>query len=325
MGITRTFLALAVGASLAMPSAALADTAGDPALTVSQPTLDAAIHCHGPALAGTTVTPIVLVTGTGATGEEIYGLLKGAFDGYGHPVCSVDFPARMMGDVQVSAQYLVNAIRYVNSQSGRKVAVYGVSQGGLLPRWALTWWPSLRDQVDDVVAVAGTQHGTTSIPTGFNCSAIIPCPAAFWQQRKGSNLLNRLNAYPDETPGSTSWTTVYSRTDELVKPATGAHPTSALKGATNIAIQAVCAGRKVSHIGTAVDSVSWNALLDAIRYSGPAKASRLPKSTCRHRYATGLDVTATSLIIRVSPTVTMDNWKAAATVPAEPALAPYVS
>ena len=153
--------------------------------------------------------------------------------------------------------------------AGRKIAIFGISQGGLLPRFALTYWPSLRPMVSDVLAAAGTQHGTT-VGAG-SCSEAVPCPPAYWQQAAGSNLLRALNRQPFEAPGPTAWTTVRSTTDETVQPTTGPHPTSALKGAANIVIQAVCPGRVTTHIGTAVDSVTFAAFADAISHRGPAK------------------------------------------------------
>jgi hypothetical protein len=89
-----------------------------------------------------------------------------------------------------------------------------------------------------VLAAAGTQHGTTLFDPAVGAAA--GCAPALWQQAAGSKLLAALNAQPGETPGPTSWTTVRSTTDEVVQPQTGPHPTSALKGATNIAIQSVC-------------------------------------------------------------------------------------
>ena len=90
----------------------------------------------------------MLVTGTGATGDEAYAIGKGAFDAYGHPVCTVNFPDFTTADIQVSVQYLVNGIRAMERRAGRPIAVIGISQGGLLPRFALTYWPSLRAQGD---------------------------------------------------------------------------------------------------------------------------------------------------------------------------------
>jgi hypothetical protein len=269
--------------------------ANEPALTVSKAKLAAAFHCHG-AIDGATTTPIMLVTGTGATGEEAYALGKPALDAFGHPVCDVDFPDFMTADIQLSVQYLVYGIREEVRRAGRRIAVVGISQGGLLPRIALTYWPSLRNKVGDVVAMAGTQHGTIG-PVGADrrCSRR-GCAPAVWQQAAGSNLIRALDAQPDETPGPTSWTTVRSATDETVRPTTGRHPASALAGATNILIQDVCPGRKVSHIGTALDSVTHAAIQDAIEHPGPAKLARLPGGVCSHRFGPGFDEQQTAAV-----------------------------
>ena len=104
----------------------------------------------------------MLVTGTGASGDEAYLIGKPAFDAYGAPVCWVNFPNHTTADVQVSVQYLVHGLRTMSARAGRPVAVFGISQGGLLPRIALTYWPSLRKRVSDVLSAAGTQHGTTA-------------------------------------------------------------------------------------------------------------------------------------------------------------------
>ncbi len=258
----------------------------EPALTVSADRLAAALHCPWEPKKGGK-QPVLLVTGTGYTGAEAFLLGSGPLQRLGRPVCYVDFPYRTTGDVQVSAQYLVAAIRAVSSKAGRSIAVFGISQGGLLPRWALTYWPSLRAKVSDVVAVAGTQHGSTIIGP---CSLAEPCIPAEWQQLAGSKLLAAINRQPDESPGKTSWTTVRTATDEVVQPQTGPNPTSALKGASNILIQAICPGRTRSHVGSAMDSVTFAAFVDAINHSGPAKVSRLPASVCSQGYAPGTTI-----------------------------------
>ena len=293
MHLRSAAIAVAVGALVGAAPAA----AADPPLTVPKAKLDAALHCHGK-LPGAKRQPILLVTGTGATGDEAYAIGKGAFDAYRHPVCTVEFPAFTTADIQVSVQYLVSGIRAMARRSAQPIAVFGISQGGLLPRWALTYWPSLRPLVTDVLAAAGTQHGTT-VGDLSGC-ATSGCAPAVWQQAAGSKLLAAINAQPDETPGPTAWTTVRSTGDETVQPQTGPHPTSALKGATNIAIQSVCPGRVVSHIGTALDSVTFAAFDDALRHPGAARVARLRKDVCAHPYAPGLDDAATTAILGAS-------------------------
>jgi hypothetical protein len=312
----------AVAAVLCTLIGATNAAAADPPLTVPKAKLGAALHCHGK-LRGATRQPIMLVTGTGATGDEAYAIGKGAFDAFGHPVCTVNYPDFTTADIQVSVQYLVNGIRSMARRSGQPIAIIGISQGGLLPRFALTYWPSLRTAVTDVVAAAGTQHGTTLFDPAA-CAAA-GCAPALWQQAARSKLLAALNAQADETPGPTAWTTVRSTTDEVVAPQTGPHPTSALKGATNIAIQSVCPGRQVSHIGTVLDSVTFAAFSDAIAHRGAARISRLPEDVCAHPFAPGLDEAGTNAILGASGSlITPRLVNQVPRVAAEPPVRAYV-
>jgi triacylglycerol lipase len=287
--------------------------AAEPKLTVAAPKLRAALHCTG-GVRHAERTPLMLVTGTGASGDEAYAIAKPALDLYGAPACWVNFPHHTTADVQVSVQYLVHGLRVMAPRADRPVAVFGISQGGLLPRIALTYWPSLRKKVSDVIAAAGTQHGTT-----VGSLADCPCTPAGFQQAAGSRFLRALNRRGrDETPGPTAWTTVRSATDETVKPTTGAHPTSALKGASNVLIQSVCPGREVSHIGTALDSVTFALIDDAITHRGPAKASRLPAGVCDHPYAPGLDEQGTADLIKAAESLTAGRGESEPKVRREP-------
>src|SRR5215213_5471186 len=112
-------------------------SAAEPKLTVSKHKLAAALHCTAGVRDAQRI-PIMLVTGTGASGGEAYAIAKPAFDTVGAPVCWVDFPHHTTADIQVSVQYLVHGLRVMNRRAGRKLAVFGISQGGLLPRVALT-------------------------------------------------------------------------------------------------------------------------------------------------------------------------------------------
>lgn len=317
--LRRFAIPAALAAALAVPASAPAAKYREPALTVPTVTLAAAMHCYGE-LKGAAKQPLMLVTGTGATGQEAYAIGRPAFEAWGAPVCVMDFPDYTTADIQTSVQYLVYGIRQEAKLAGRPIAVFGISQGGLLPRVALTYWPSLRSKVTDVLAAAGTHHGTTVGASGA-CSPARPCIPAGFQQRAGSKFLKALNAQRDETPGPTAWTTVRSSGDETVQPQTGRHPTSALDGATNILIQSVCPGRAVTHIGTALDSVTFAAFVDALGHKGPAKLSRLPKNICATPYAPGLDVTTTSALIGAAGNLTSSrNGSLAPTVGAEPAV-----
>ena len=79
-----SLLSSAFAAVLCVLAVAAPAAAADPPLTISKAKLDAALHCHG-RLQGAKREPIMLVTGTGATGDEAYAIGKGAFYAYRHP------------------------------------------------------------------------------------------------------------------------------------------------------------------------------------------------------------------------------------------------
>src|SRR4051812_18137821 len=146
--------------ALLMAGAIAASAPAEPPLTVSRPKLAAALHCTA-GVDHAQRTPLMLVTGTGASGGEAYAIGKGALDAAGLPVCYVDFPHFTTGDMQIAVQYLVYGVRTMAKRAGRKVAVLGISQGGVPPPGALACGRSLRAEVSAVIAAAGTQHGTT--------------------------------------------------------------------------------------------------------------------------------------------------------------------
>jgi triacylglycerol lipase len=316
--VASSLCAVASGTSAAAPATGGAAPKA-PWITVSQSQLSAALTCHGDVSAHGR-QPIIFAPGTGSDGAQVYALGKGAFNAIGRPVCVLDFPEHTTADVQISVQYLVYAVRLVARGAHQPVAIVGVSQGGLLARMALTYWPSLRPLVTDVVSIAGTQHGTT-VGSRAVCAAV-GCAPAVWQQEAGSDFLRALNDGRDETPGPTSWTTVRSATDELVQPTGGPRPTSSLRGASNILIQAVCPGRQTSHLGTAVDSVSIAAITDAVTHKGPARVSRLPRNVCSHPYGVGLNPARTALFLQIAQNGSGQGLSVP-TVPQEPPVQPW--
>jgi len=264
---------------LAATLAAGATAAAETDLTVSGASLAAALSCHGE-LSSRGREPVLLIPGTGSDGAELWPTgFQRQLDSEGVPSCYLDLPDHATGDMQTSAEYVVFALRTMATRAGRPVAVYGFSQGGVLARLALTFWPDTRRLVDDVVAAASPQHGSTA---GIDC-AKFGCSAANWQRRRGSSLLNALNL-GDETPGPTDWTTLRTLDDEIAQPASGPNPTSALLGAGNLVMQEICPGRKVMHLEMAFDAVAYAVLRDAMTSRGPASASRLPPRVCDRTY-----------------------------------------
>lgn len=239
--------------------------AREPRLHVDKADLRAALHCDGPFDSGR--QPVLLVHGTFTHGQENYGwnylpeLASRGFD-----VCYVDLPNRSLDDIQLASEYVVHAIRRMHRLSGKRVDVLGHSQGGLEPRWALRWWPSLQPMVSDLVTLSTPNHGTAlGNFDGASC-------AACFQMGQGSAFLTALNSV-DETPGAVEYTNLYTNLqDELVVPANSA----ATSGATNIAVQDACALRPVDHVSMAADRVVLALVLDAFTHRGTASVSRLP-------------------------------------------------
>ena len=251
----------------------------EPALETDLATLDAALLCTP--FSNPDKPPVLLVHGTFTNGKEQYDwtylplLSERGFD-----VCAVTYPDRGLGDQQISAEYVVHALRTIHTATGRKVAMIGHSQGATMPRWALKWWPSARDAVEDFVLQAGPNHGTIiADPTGQGTQNPLGMPAAFYQFSPGSNFITALND-GDETPGGVSYTSLYTMFDELVQPFTPV-PTAALDfeqgnpNVTNLLLQDLCPGRFVDHVTIGlIDRLAFELTLDAISNPGPLDIER---------------------------------------------------
>lgn len=269
--------------------------AGEPALETPVAQLDAALHCLP--FTHPDQPAVLLVHGTFTAGREQYEwnylplLAARGFD-----VCAVTYPDRGLVDQQLSAEYVVHALRRLRAETGRKVAVIGHSQGVAVPRWALKWWPSARNAVDDFVMIAGPNGGTVvsdpaallnsllgglGLPTlPVNGSASAPLlPEAFRQFPPQSQFIQATNR-GDASPGDVDYTAIYTLTDELVQPVTPV-PTAALEFGVanprirNLLIQDLCPQQLVDHvtIGT-TDAVAFALALDAIGNPGPADPVR---------------------------------------------------
>ena len=244
-----------------------------PALMTPTATLAAALE-HHPTDHPSDREPVLLVHGTGSTPEETWGWnYVPTLSAMGFDVFTVRLPDRALADVQVSSEYVVYAIREIARSTGRKVDVIGHSQGGLEPRWALKWWPDIRELVDDFVALASPRDGTVVA----NAACVAGCGAAVWQVRYISNLLAALNR-GDPAPGDTvSYTTILSVFDEIATPPVGL---GANDHVADVLIQDLCPARPVDHISTISDAVSFAVVIDAITHPGPFDRARFDPATC---------------------------------------------
>ena len=130
-----------------------------PALQTPLAALQQALKCSGDL--GGPHDPVLLVHGTFADSAINWSWnYVETLPTTGRGVCTVDLPDRSAGDAQVSSEYVVHAIRAIAKQSGGDVDVIGHSQGGLQTRWALRWWPDVRDLVSDVVMLGTPNHGS---------------------------------------------------------------------------------------------------------------------------------------------------------------------
>ena len=315
MTARRLFVLIALTASVVLPalSAGPLQAAGEePALTVPAPAA-AALHCPSPPRAGR--TPVLLVHGTFTNADESWswGYAR-ALPALGYDTCTVVLPDRSMGDIQVASEYVVAAVRALSAATGTKVDVVTHSQGGLEGRWAVKWWPSVRDRVDDLVMLAAPNHGTSV--ANAETAIGVSCPAC-WQMRIGSAFLGALNA-GDETPGDVSYTSIYTLYDAVV-PQLPPPPTSALAGARNILLQDVCPGRPVDHVNLLGDAVAFALAVDALGHPGPADPGRVSRLTCLQTTMAGADPTGLTALAATSELAMPEGFLTTA----EPPLAPY--
>lgn len=285
------FMALATGplAACGADGTSGSTTQAEPPLQTKAAARDAALNCT--AFENPDKPPVLLVHGTSTTGTEQYtAFYTPQLVARGFDVCVVTYPDRGLGDMQISAEYVVHALREVHAATGRQVAMIGHSQGAVMPRWAIKYWGSARDALADFVLIAGPNHGTAVArpaalgeilfeTLGLDMLPGLGLPAVLYQFEPASNFLAALNA-GDETPGDVDYTNLYTRLDELVQP-TDPEPTAALDlgennpRVANILLQDVCPGHPAEHltIGT-TDTLAFALALDAISNPGPADVER---------------------------------------------------
>ncbi len=260
-----------------------------PPLSVPATTLAAALTCSG-RLAGALHEPVLLVPGTALKPAADYGYgWEPALAKLGWPYCTVTLPGTAMSDIQVAGEYVVYAIRTMHAAYGGRIDIVGHSQGGMVPRWALRFWPDTRSMVDDLVGLSPSNHGTLdAIPA---CAR--SCAPAFWQQRSNAAFIAALNSAQETFPGI-SYTSIYTDTDEVVVPNFSPAASSSLSGGggalTNVAIQSVCPNDVTEHLGIGIyDNTSYQLALDALSHPGPADPARVAPTACLDPLMPGID------------------------------------
>jgi triacylglycerol lipase len=265
-------------AAIASPALASAKTEPGPALTTPVPVLQQALSCNGD-LSGARRDPVLLVHGTFADSEINWSWnYKQALPARGETACTVDLPDRSAGDIQLSTEYVVYAIRAMASESGRDVAIIAHSQGGLEARWALRWWPDLRHHVADVITLAAPNHG--AIFADATCTAPSVCAASLYQMRSDSNFLAALNR-GKEAIGAVPFTSIVTTDDHIfVLPEQGRLDPKG-NHVSNIAVQDLCPGHHAEHNDLPFDGPTYAVAIDALDHKGPALLGRIDPSACQ--------------------------------------------
>jgi len=242
----------------------------------------------------------------------------------GWPYCTVTLPYHTMGDIQVAGEYIVGALRTMAASAGRKVDVLGYSQGGMVPRWALRFWPDTRPLVEDLVGLDPSNHGT--LDARVACQA--QCPPAYWQQATGSHFDDALNSYA-ETFSGIDYTVIFSRTDEVVVPNLDASGSSSLHTGSgtiaNIAVQQICPADVSDHLAMGTyDPVGFALAIDAFTHPGTADPARIPLSVCAQPFQPGVDPATFPTDYAGFVSAIGQAFVASPEVPAEPPLDCYV-
>jgi pimeloyl-ACP methyl ester carboxylesterase len=294
-----------------------------PALTPSVAAMADSMQCSGD-LVDPSVTPVLLVPGTGASAKDNFGFsYEPALTDLHIPWCAITFPAQGNNNITINGEYVVYAIRTMYGEAGRRISIIGHSQGGMIPRWALRFWPDTRHMVDDQIGFAPPNQGTTaaspSCPRG--------CQISTTQQAAGSNFIHALDSGA-ETFAGISYTEVFSHDDEEVHPnqEDGDSATDLFGGGgmiTDVSVQDVCPADVVEHLGIGTyDPVAYALAIDALSHPGPAIPTEIPRSVCNEKLIPAIDPLTFGPDAAAAAVDTEDS--AALSVTSEPALPCYV-
>jgi len=161
--------------------------------------LDAAPAGITSTAAAASKVPVILVHGLDGSASS-FDVMAARLERRGHTVVAIDLP----GNDNVENAKAIRDL--VAAQGWTKVAIVGHSMGGLSSREWIKFYGGRK------VAVTYVSLGTPQ--QGHLALCVLP-PTEGGQGCPGSSFMTKLNA-GDETPGTLSWTSVASTTDELV-------------------------------------------------------------------------------------------------------------
>jgi triacylglycerol lipase len=181
---------------------------------------------------------VVLVPGYGGS-QDALNVLADRLRADGRTVTVVTLPDSGNGDFSAQADALDQLVKQAIDGGAPSVDLVGYSAGGVVVRaWLNRDGTAARTR--RVVTLGSPLHGASIAAVG---SAVVPgaCPTACQQLAPGSAFLTQLNALP--IPPTTPWLSVWTLTDQTVRPPDSAR----LDGAVNLAVQDLCPGATVQH------------------------------------------------------------------------------
>ena len=321
------------GATPAPPPAyAPTDTPG-PALDVPASQLDSALTCSSSAATPERDIILVLPPTLFDPGEAYGWNYLPAFAAQGWPYCELTVPDHSDGDIQVAAEYVVNAVRFLYAFSGRQVELFGWSQGAsTLPRWALRWWPDIRPMVASLVGLApDNEFGTTDPLIEAVCA--YECFPAAWQETHRllggeSNFMAAMNSDEQTFPGI-AYTDIWSELDEVAGWNFGSEPVSPLPPAPNVlnvSTQSLCPLQVDEHLTIPANGAAYAVAMAALATPGqlPNLASIDLSSVCPQLLMPFVD--PVSLVVHETELVALVGERAlVGMIPSEPPLKCYVT
>jgi triacylglycerol lipase len=212
----------------------------------------------------------VLVPGT--FDATSWPVIANALDTRGYCVKLFSYPRAGTGPIPASARHLAAYVdRVLASTHAQRVAIVAHSEGGVVARYYVRFLGGAA-KVDDLVALAPPNHGTTTplvIP-----GAMLGCVACA-QQTVGSTLLDELNA-GNGTPAPVDYTTIATRWDAVVMPYQSAFLRGPASRITNVTVQASCPSDFATHLSITDDPVAVQWVESALARDGPADPELTP-------------------------------------------------
>lgn len=224
--------------------------------------------------------PVVLVHGTDSNAYSDWAALGPRLTGAGYCVFALNYGGEAGGDnygtedMTVSAGQLARFVAQVRGATGAsEVDIVGYSQGATVARYYLNRLGGAA-AVDQWVGLASPTYGGTlfglvpvleQTPGGMEWASRVLPPAlvspALEQQAQGSPFLDDLNGGGDTAAGS-RYTTIGSRIDEVIQPATNIalHDGSA----TNLMIGDLCPSNQSGHFRMPYDEYTLQLVMGVL-------------------------------------------------------------